>query len=146
MYYGDEAGVCGFTDPDNRRTYPWGKEDKKLIEFHKEMIRIHKKYKVFNTGSVNMLGWKKDVLAYSRFDDTTQIVVAINNSRSSKGKCDEKTDLFLRRWIYNRTRRIYCKKWRSCGEYGTTLCISYEEDVNYKVKQKIIHVSKAKLR
>ena len=24
VYYGDEAGVCGFTDPDNRRTYPWG--------------------------------------------------------------------------------------------------------------------------
>ena len=27
VYYGDEAGVCGFTDPDNRRTYPWGHED-----------------------------------------------------------------------------------------------------------------------
>lgn len=25
IYYGDETGVCGFTDPDNRRTYPWGK-------------------------------------------------------------------------------------------------------------------------
>ena len=24
VYYGDEAGVCGFTDPDNRRTYPMG--------------------------------------------------------------------------------------------------------------------------
>mgnify|MGYP002224581700 FL=1 len=24
IYYGDEAGLCGFTDPDNRRTYPWG--------------------------------------------------------------------------------------------------------------------------
>ena len=30
IYYGDEAGVCGFTDPDNRRTYPWGKEDQEL--------------------------------------------------------------------------------------------------------------------
>ncbi len=27
IYYGDEAGLCGFTDPDNRRTYPWGRED-----------------------------------------------------------------------------------------------------------------------
>ena len=35
VYYGDEAGVCGFTDPDNRRTYPWGHEDKELIDFHK---------------------------------------------------------------------------------------------------------------
>ena len=41
VYYGDEAGVTGFTDPDNRRTYPWGREDKELIRFHKDMIAIH---------------------------------------------------------------------------------------------------------
>ena len=42
VYYGDEAGVCGFTDPDNRRTYPWGNENQELIEFHRDIIRIHK--------------------------------------------------------------------------------------------------------
>ena len=47
VYYGDEAGVCGFTDPDNRRTYPWGHEDQELIAFHREMIRIHKRCPVF---------------------------------------------------------------------------------------------------
>ncbi|MDA6255015.1 hypothetical protein OSK51_30285, partial [Escherichia coli] len=38
LYYGDETGVCGWTDPDNRRTYPWGREDYELIEFHRYMI------------------------------------------------------------------------------------------------------------
>ena len=42
VYYGDEAGVCGFTDPDNRRTYPWGHEDQMMIAFHRDMIKIHK--------------------------------------------------------------------------------------------------------
>ena len=37
IYYGDEAGLCGFTDPDNRRTYPWGKEDIVLIDFHRDI-------------------------------------------------------------------------------------------------------------
>ena len=37
VYYGDEVGLCGFTDPDNRRTYPWGHEDQELLAFHKEM-------------------------------------------------------------------------------------------------------------
>ena len=32
IYYGDEAGLCGFTDPDNRRTYPWGREDRELTK------------------------------------------------------------------------------------------------------------------
>lgn len=53
LYYGDEVGVCGFTDPDNRRTYPWGDEDRELLVFHREMIRIHKQYEAFRTGSVS---------------------------------------------------------------------------------------------
>ena len=47
VYYGDEAGLCGFTDPDNRRTYPWGREDKELICFHRDIIRIHKETRHF---------------------------------------------------------------------------------------------------
>ena len=54
IYYGDEAGVCGFTDPDNRRTYPWGREDKELIQFHKDMIRIHKENPSLIKGSLNV--------------------------------------------------------------------------------------------
>ncbi len=55
VYYGDEAGVCGFTDPDNRRTYPWGRENKELLAFHKEMIRIHKQEKPLRKGSIKLL-------------------------------------------------------------------------------------------
>ena len=33
LYYGDEAGVCGWTDPDSRRTYPWGKEDLEPVSY-----------------------------------------------------------------------------------------------------------------
>lgn len=56
VYYGDEAGLCGFTDPDNRRTYPWGREDYQMIDFHRVMIRIHKKYEVLKTGSLGFSG------------------------------------------------------------------------------------------
>lgn len=79
VYYGDEAGVCGFTDPDNRRTYPWGHENQKLLSFHKEMIRIHKEHEALRTGSVHMLMWKENVLAYGRFLNDEQVVVIINN-------------------------------------------------------------------
>ena len=79
VYYGDEAGVCGFTDPDNRRTYPWGNEDKEMLSFHKEVIRIHKEHKALRTGSLNMLSWAENVLAYGRFLQAEQIIVIINN-------------------------------------------------------------------
>lgn len=79
IYYGDEAGVCGFTDPDNRRTYPWGNEDKEMLSFHREVIRIHKEHKALRTGSLSMLSWAENVLAYGRFLREEQIIVIINN-------------------------------------------------------------------
>ncbi|MDE6957116.1 MAG: glycoside hydrolase family 13 protein [Lachnospiraceae bacterium] len=84
VYYGDEAGVCGFTDPDNRRTYPWGRENQEMLSFHKEMIGIHKAHEALKTGSIKMLCWEENLLAYARFDASEKIVVIINNSDSLK--------------------------------------------------------------
>lgn len=83
LYYGDEAGLCGFTDPDNRRTYPWGSEDRELIRFHREMIRIHRENPALRTGSVKILKGVKNVLCYARFNRSQQFVVIINNDAYS---------------------------------------------------------------
>lgn len=79
VYYGDEAGVCGWTDPDNRRTYPWGHEDLELIEYHRYMIGFHKKLPVLRLGSVKKLMAGKDLIAYGRMLGEYQAVVAVNN-------------------------------------------------------------------
>ena len=79
VYCGDEAGVCGFTDPDNRRTYPWGHEDQELIAFHKEAIRIHKEHPALKTGSLKILGGEENTLSYARFKGHDRIIVVINN-------------------------------------------------------------------
>jgi alpha-glucosidase len=78
LYYGDEAGVVGFTDPDNRRTYPWGHEDRSLIDFYKMAIRLHKKYEPLRTGSIKELGSGYNFISYGRFDDEEQFVIAVN--------------------------------------------------------------------
>ena len=80
IYYGDEAGVTGFTDPDNRRTYPWGDEDKELIRFHKEMIAIHKTNKEMVTGSLKYMESGYNVIGYGRFTREEQSVILVNNN------------------------------------------------------------------
>ena len=40
IYYGDETGVTGGKDPDNRKSYPWGHEDNDLIDFYKKIADI----------------------------------------------------------------------------------------------------------
>lgn len=80
IYYGDEAGLTGFTDPDNRRAYPWGHEDKELIEFHRQMIRIHKTNKELMTGSLKYAEADYNVIGYGRFNRQEQSLVLINNN------------------------------------------------------------------
>ena len=80
IYYGDEAGVCGFTDPDNRRTYPWGHEDQVLLSFHKDIIRLRRENEELRTGSLKMLENDYNFISYGRFNRKGQCAILINNN------------------------------------------------------------------
>lgn len=84
IYYGDETGVCGWTDPDNRRTFPWGKEDWELIEFHRYMIRMHKKIPALRKGSVKPLLADRQLIAYGRMYGQNRCIIVINNRSSER--------------------------------------------------------------
>ena len=77
IYYGDEVGVCGWTDPDNRRSFPWGKEDWNILEFHKYAINLHKRHKSLRCGSLIPILGEKDLIAYIRAVKDEQILVVI---------------------------------------------------------------------
>ena len=84
LYYGDEAGQVGFTDPDNRRTYPWGREDMDLLNFHREMIRIHKEHEAFKTGSIQFVWGEYNFLCYARYNRREHFLVVLNNDAVSR--------------------------------------------------------------
>ena len=79
IYYGDEAGLCGWTDPDNRRGYPWGREDQELIQFHRDIIKVHKESEALMKGSVMFLHGEYKVVSYGRFLPGEAVVVIMNN-------------------------------------------------------------------
>ncbi len=80
IYYGYEAGLCGFTDPDNRRTYPWGHEDKAMIAFHKDIIRIRRENPELRCGSLKYVDSDYNYMAYARFNREGQCIILINNN------------------------------------------------------------------
>lgn len=86
IYYGEEAGLCGFTDPDNRRTYPWGRENHELIAFYKAMIALRKSCREFKRGSFLMLGEDYGYIAYGRFMRNMQSAVLVNNTEHEMEK------------------------------------------------------------
>jgi len=84
LYYGDEAGLTGWTDPDNRRTYPWGHEDQELISYHRDIIAIHKREPALMHGSLQMLEAPEGVLAYGRFTDEEKVLILINGGNEAQ--------------------------------------------------------------
>ena len=80
IYYGDEAGQVGWTDPDSRRTFPWGSEDKLLTELHRNLINLRRAYPVIKSGSVKFLWSNHGFISYGRWDERQKVVVAINNN------------------------------------------------------------------
>ena len=90
VYYGDEVGVCGFTDPDNRRTYPWGNENLELLEYHRYVNKWHRIRKELKTGSLIRLISTGGVVCYARVLKDNISVVIIN-----AGEYTAKTDIPL---------------------------------------------------
>lgn len=80
IYYGDEAGVCGFTDPDNRRTYPWGHEHKYFIDFHKELTTLRHECEELRTGALIPVTSEKGLIAYGRFNQTAAGIAIVNTN------------------------------------------------------------------
>ena len=80
IYYGDEAGLCGFTDPDDRRTYPWGREDIQLINFHKDIIHVRNVNDELRRGSLCFVDAGFNYIAYGRFHKDGHCLVLINNN------------------------------------------------------------------
>lgn len=84
IYYGDEAGLCGDVDPDNRRTYPWKNEDEDMLNFYKNIIKIRNKNKILSSGETEFIYTRNNnVFAFIRFnEDNDRILILINRSNN----------------------------------------------------------------
>ena len=130
VYYGDEAGLCGFTDPDNRRTYPWGKEDRTMLSFHKAMIRIHKYYPVVRNGSLEYLWNDYQGLCYGRFTDQERLIVILNNQEEGR-----EVEINVWKTGISRKEDVMLKRVMLSGTEGFT-----EEEVWYSTRAGILNI------
>lgn len=80
IYYGDEAGQVGWTDPDCRRSFPWGHEDWGLIELHRALVGLRKKHSCLRDGSFSPLGGGYGWIAFGRFDGNGRMATVCNNA------------------------------------------------------------------
>jgi cyclomaltodextrinase / maltogenic alpha-amylase / neopullulanase len=90
IYYGDEIGLQGGHDPDNRRAFPWHRPeswDKELFHEFQKMISLRRNYPALRRGSYTILHASDDVFAHARqLDDET--VIAVFNVATATRRLD----------------------------------------------------------
>ena len=82
VYYGEEIGMEGEKDPDNRRFMVWDetKWNKSLLETYKRLIRIRNANEVLRAGDLKFILAKGMVIGFERFIGDKKLYIFINNS------------------------------------------------------------------
>jgi alpha-glucosidase len=87
IYYGDEYGMQGGADPDNRRTFDWSEATttNAAVALTQKLIAIRNAYPALRTGSYMTLLADDDnhLYAYGRFDAANRIAVALNDDSAT---------------------------------------------------------------
>ncbi len=83
IYYGDEVGMEGLTDPDCRRGMIWDpkKQNLEILAWYKQLIALRRQNNVLRSGRCRTV-WAdsaSNIFGFVRFDQTEQILVLINN-------------------------------------------------------------------
>ena len=80
IFYGDEAGIQGYSDPFCRATYPWGKENDELITHYRYLGGIRKTTDCLKNESFIPYTCENGLVSYIRKGDKDSLFLAANTN------------------------------------------------------------------
>lgn len=78
VYYGDEAGVEGGKDPDNRRYFPWGRENTELQKTVHYWSDIRQECEALKEGQTGVMVAGNEVLGLIRYTSDRATLLLVN--------------------------------------------------------------------
>ena len=87
IFYGDEAGVQGLGNLANRKTFPWGDEDKDLVQFFTKIGKVRVSNSFLEQAQLNIYKINRDYMMFERSNGENKVLVAVNRTRE---ECDFK--------------------------------------------------------
>ena len=90
VYYGDEVGMTGDDDPDDRRTFPWtdtgGTIDTALLSHYQSLAAMRKSSAALTSGDLRVLvaDDAANVVAYGRKTSNRAAIVALNTGAAAQ--------------------------------------------------------------
>ena len=83
LYYGDEALMEGYKDPFNRRTYPWGQEDRDMLSHFKRLGKLRADYEALRLGDIQFFEAGDKHLGFTRTFGGKTVRIYVNRSGDS---------------------------------------------------------------
>ncbi len=80
IYYGDEAGLQGMTDPYNRGTFPWGHEDPDTMAMVRNAIDLRRSLPFLSTGGFHAFSHGDEVFGFWREGGDDCACILVNRS------------------------------------------------------------------
>lgn len=90
IYYGDELGMTGADDPDDRRAMEWGKGSEELVNWYAKLAAVRAAYEVLRTGAVEPVSVRGEdgpnghLMAFFRENEEQKVLVAANNNETAE--------------------------------------------------------------
>ncbi|MDU2288497.1 MAG: glycoside hydrolase family 13 protein [Clostridium celatum] len=84
IYYGDEIGLSGGDDPNNRKCMNWNKntQNKEIFDFYRDIINIRKENKVFIYGTFEEVYCENNIIAFKRVLNNEETLIIFNNNEN----------------------------------------------------------------
>ncbi len=80
LYYGDEAGLYGYKDPFNRTCYPWGREDRELLDWFTRLGQLRARYPQLSSGGFRAVLFGLETVAFERDCGEWRMYIAVNRT------------------------------------------------------------------
>lgn len=80
IFYGDEVGVQGLGNLANRKTYPWGKEDKSLLQFFRSIGNIRVNQEFLKRADIDLLKINREYVMFERVNGDDKALIAVNRT------------------------------------------------------------------
>ena len=107
LYYADEAGMEGYKDPFNRRTYPWGQENETLLAHFKLLGSLKNQLEALRLGDIRFFQAGDGRLGFTRRYDGQTLSICINRNGSP--------------WSVPGGKLLFGRKLESVTDHATTL-------------------------
>jgi glycosidase len=120
IYYGDEIGITGGNDPDNRKTMNWDSTqwDMRLFHWYQKMIRMRENFPVFRDGNyqTEFVDNNRKMVGFWRRDSSNQALVVLNMGKMKQIVSVNLSQSAPRAWInlldnhaYRSTKKVLAR-------------------------------------